>query len=594
MKDLIREAPLGQMLRFLSFNRLFRYPEEQPGFVVPVQYALQARAEKGIHRSSSADLPDHAATGAKDADQLGSQLTSVDRELGDLGMTRTKSKHYSIPYSSDRADTERQLDLERTQSIPIRPQVTSEGIVLVDWYTTDDPENPHNWSSGKRGFVTFLICAYTWVVYTGSSIYAPSEGGVMEQFSVSPVLASLPLSLYVLAYGLGPLLWAPLCEIPAIGRNPVYILTFVIFAALSFPTAVVNNFSGLLALRFFQGYFGSPALANGGATFSDMYSLLYVPYQLSWWVFAAWGGPALGPLMAGFAVPAKNWHWSLWEIAWMAAPMLLALLLLMPETSASTILLRRARRLRALTGDIRLQSQSEIDQRQLSASGILVNALIKPIEITLKDPAVMFVNIYTALFYGIYYTFFEVFPLIFPSQYGFNLGETGLAFLSCQVGAVVGMGSYFAYLHWYMIPDNLRNGLRQQEHRLIPAVLGSFLISIGLFVFAWTARASIHWIVPLIGVVIFVSGTFLVLQSIFVYLPLSYPEYAASLFAGNDLVRSSVACGSVLFARPLFLNLGIAEGVTLLGGLSIVGIVGTGAIYHYGAQLRARSKFAQK
>ncbi|KAK3620813.1 hypothetical protein LTR56_020587 [Elasticomyces elasticus] len=610
MTDLIREAPLGQLMRFLSRNKLFQYPEEQPGFVLPLQYAVRSSLEKGTDHGSSADLSVHATDGIEKVESFQGPATLLGKEFDDLGMTRTKSKHYSLPYSSDRVDAERQLDLERTQTLPIIPQVTHDGIILVDWYTTDDPANPHNWSSRKRALVTFLICAYTWVVYTGSSIYAPSEGGVMEQFGVSPVLAALPLSLYVLAYGLGPLIFAPLCEIPAIGRNPVYILTFVLFTALSFPTAVVNDFSGLLALRFFQGFFGSPALANGGATFSDMYSLLYVPYQLSWWVFAAWGGPALGPLMAGFAVPAKNWHWSLWEIAWMAAPMLIALLLLMPETSTSTILLRRARRLRQVTRESRLQSQSEIDQRQLSASGILVSALIKPIEITLKDPAVMFVNIYTALFYGIYYSqysriilenvtkillaFFEVFPLIFPSQYGFNLGETGLAFLSCQVGAGLGLAVYFAYLHWYMVPDNLKNGLRQQEHRLVPAILGSFFISSGLFIFAWTARASIHWIVPLIGVVVFVFGTFLVLQSIFVYLPLSYPEYAASLFAGNDLVRSSMACGSVLFARPLFLNLGIAEGVTLLGGLSIVGIIGTGVIYRYGAQLRARSKFAQK
>ncbi|KAK3626820.1 hypothetical protein LTR22_023024 [Elasticomyces elasticus] len=429
MTDLVREAPLGQLIRFISRNKLFRYPEEQPGFVLPLQYAVRRTSEKGTDHGSSADLSVHETDGIEKAESFLGPATSLGKDFDDLGMTRTKSKHCSLPYSSDRVDAERQLDLERTQTLPIIPQVTIDGIILVDWYTTDDPANPRkqpdgfttpwmharladssypsvldNWSSRKRGFVTFLICAYTWVVYTGSSIYAPSEGGVMEQFGVSPVLAALPLSLYVLAYGLGPLIFAPLCEIPAIGRNPVYILTFVLFTALSFPTAVVNDFSGLLALRFFQGFFGSPALANGGATFSDMYSLLYVPYQLSWWVFAAWGGPALGPLMAGFAVPAKNWHWSLWEIAWMAAPMLIALLLLMPETSTSTILLRRARRLRQVTGESRLQSQSEIDQRQLSASGILVSALIKPIEITLKDPAVMFVNIYTALFYRIYYS----------------------------------------------------------------------------------------------------------------------------------------------------------------------------------------------
>jgi MFS transporter, DHA1 family, multidrug resistance protein len=212
----------------------------------------------------------------------------------------------------ERFELELQLAVERTKTIPIVPKKTSDGVVLVDWYTSDDRANPQNWPRWKRAFVTFLICAYTWVVYTGSSIYAPSEGGVMERFGVSATAAALPLALYVLAYGVGPLLFAPLSEIPIIGRNPVYILTFIVFFALSFPTATVDSFGGLLALRFFQGFFGSPALANGGATFSDMYALLYVPYQLSWWVFSAWGGPALGPLMAGFAVSAKNWRWSLW------------------------------------------------------------------------------------------------------------------------------------------------------------------------------------------------------------------------------------------------------------------------------------------
>jgi len=366
-----------------------------------------------------------------------------------------------------------------------------------------------------------------------------------------------------------------------------------LFFALSFPTAVVDSFAGLLVLRFLQGFFGSPALANAGATFSDMYSLLYVPFPLSWWVFAAWGGPALGPLMAGFAVSANNWRWSLWEIVWMAAPMLVAILAFLPETSTPNILLRRAQRLRKLTGDNRLQAQSELDHRHLTASGILVDALIKPVEITLKDPAIFFVNIYTALFYGIYYTFFEVFPLVFPPMYGFNLGEIGLAFLACQVGATLGVAIYFSYLTWYMIPDNIKNGLRQQEHRLVPAIFGSFLLPTGLFIFGWTARPDIHWIVPIIGVVIFVLGTFLILQSIFVYVPLSYPKYAASLFAGNDLVRSAMAAGSILYARPLFVNLGIGKGVSVLAGLSTLGIFGMVAIYFTGAKLRARSKFAQ-
>lgn len=83
------------------------------------------------------------------------------------------------------------------------------------------------------------------------------------------------------------------------------------------------------------------------------------------------------------------------------------------------------------------------------------------------------------------------------------------------------------------------------------------------------------------------------MQSLFIYLPFSYPNYAASLFAGNSIWRSGTAGASVVFARPLFINLGVHKGFTVLVGLSVVGILGTLAIYTFGKQLRARSKFAQ-
>jgi DHA1 family multidrug resistance protein-like MFS transporter len=229
----------------------------------------------------------------------------------------------------------------------------------------------------------------------------------------------------------------------------------------------------------------------------------------------------------------------------------------------------------------------------LNVRDVAVHALIKPVEIMLKDPAIFFVNMYTALFYATYFTFFEVFPLVFPVMYGFNLGETGLAFVSCQVGATMGLLTYFAYLRWYMIPDNKKNGLRAQEHRLIPGAFGSFLFPTGLYIFAWSARPDVHWIVPIIGIVIFVFGTYFILQSVFMYVPLSYPKYAASLFAANDFTRSSFAAGSILYARPLFVNLGVNKGVTVLASISILGIFGMFAMYHYGARLRARSSFAQ-
>jgi DHA1 family multidrug resistance protein-like MFS transporter len=124
------------------------------------------------------------------------------------------------------------------------------------------------------------------VVYLSSAIYTPSTEGVMEKFGVSNLKATLGLAMYVLGYGVGPLLFSPLSEIPHIGRSPVYIITLFLFVVLSIPTALVNNFPGLVILRFLQGFFGSPCLASGGASMSDMYSLTALPFALIAWVAA--------------------------------------------------------------------------------------------------------------------------------------------------------------------------------------------------------------------------------------------------------------------------------------------------------------------
>jgi DHA1 family multidrug resistance protein-like MFS transporter len=90
------------------------------------------------------------------------------------------------------------------------------------------------------------------------------------------------------------------------------------------------------------------------------------------------------------------------------------------------------------------------------------------------------------------------------------------------------------------------------------------------------------------------TTVFILMQVIFVYLPLTYPQYAASLFAGNDFARSSVAFAAVLFSRPMFLGMGIGSGVSLLGALTAACIVGIFVLYIYGEKLRARSRFTIK
>ena len=97
-------------------------------------------------------------------------------------------------------------------------------------------------------------------------------------------------------------------------------------------------------------------------------------------------GPSFGPLLSSYSIPVEGWRWSQWEILWLAGPVTILMFIALPETSTATILLRRARRLRKSTGNVNLKSQSEIDQVNISAKSMILDALMKPVSIIDEIP----------------------------------------------------------------------------------------------------------------------------------------------------------------------------------------------------------------
>lgn len=148
-------------------------------------------------------------------------------------------------------------------------------------------QDPHNWSMKERVLITSLICLYTFAVYVGSSIYSPSQEAVQEVFHKSHVEGSLGLALYVLGYGIGCLLFSPLSEIPAVGRNPPYAISGFLFVILCIPTALVNNYPGLMILRFLLGFMASPCLATAGASLADVWKMSEFPFAVALWAATA-------------------------------------------------------------------------------------------------------------------------------------------------------------------------------------------------------------------------------------------------------------------------------------------------------------------
>ncbi|KAI1450600.1 MFS general substrate transporter [Annulohypoxylon stygium] len=588
MWDDVRESSIGQITRFV-FRRpdLFPYPEELESFQLPASLSgnpsvlldskLESELKKQEAQSHCVEQSVVSTGTATPSDEKDLEAGVLDGNPTIVIATATAVASTPAPHSNNGLQTQ--------------------DVAIVDWYSPSDPSNPQNWSFAKKVWITTQMGLYTFAVYIGSSLYAPSEEEVMASFNTSYEAATLGIALYVVGYGLGPLLWAPLTEIPAVGRTSVYIITLFIFAWLALGATVVDSFGGLLVLRFLLGFFGSPCLAAVGATLDDMFAPWKLPYVLTIWSTSATLGPALGPIVSGFAVSEMGWRWSGWELFWLAAPVWLLMFLTLPETNPDTILHRRASRLRACTGRSDLTCEADLKRaHMLTTRQIVTDALIKPWEINALDPAVLYTTVYSSVLYGTYYSFFEAFPLVFTDMHGFNLGESGLPFLAFMPGLVIAITGYIIWFRINVEPKMHKEApplYGDPESRLFPAVATTMLGPTGLFIFAWTSRPDIHWIVPIIGLMVLFICFVIAFQCMNFYIARCYPKYSASIFAANTFARSCFAAGSILFSRPMYEKLGVGGGVSLLGGLSVLCAAGMVFLWRYGEKLRLRSRFAQ-
>ena len=129
---------------------------------------------------------------------------------------------------------------------------------------------------------------------------------------------------------------------------------------------------------------------------------------------------------------------------------------------------RRARRLRALTGNETLKSESEIEAEHMTSKEIAMIALVRPITLNFTEPMVFLLNLYIALIYGLLYVWFESFPIVFGGIYRFNLSEVGLSFIGILLGAVITIPPFFWYLYKYTEPQFNDKGELKPEKRLPP------------------------------------------------------------------------------------------------------------------------------
>ena len=137
---------------------------------------------------------------------------------------------------------------------------------------------------------------------------------VSRHFNVGTITAILPLSLYVLGLGFGPMISAPISE--TFGRRPSYLYLFPPSLFFTLGAGFSSSFAALCICRFYEGLLGSGCLAVGASSNSDLWYPHHRATASSLFLLAPFLGPAIGPPVGGFVSmnPARGWRWTQWTI----------------------------------------------------------------------------------------------------------------------------------------------------------------------------------------------------------------------------------------------------------------------------------------
>jgi multidrug resistance protein len=145
-------------------------------------------------------------------------------------------------------------------------------------------------------------------------MFAPGVAQLMAEFnSTSKLLATFVISIYILGYAFGPLLWAPLSEI--YGRVYMYHIGNSVFVILCIGAALSKSLATLLTLRLFMGIFGSAPTTVGVGSIMDTVTLEWRGRILALWAMGPLLGPCIGPVIGGHITEGPGWRWVYWFLA---------------------------------------------------------------------------------------------------------------------------------------------------------------------------------------------------------------------------------------------------------------------------------------
>lgn len=313
---------------------------------------------------------------------------------------------------------------------------------------------------------------------------------------------------------------------------------------------------------------------------------------MAMFAFIAIFGTVFAPVYAGFIDQHLGWRWTEGIQGLSNIPLLVCIFAFFPETRGGTFLHKRAKQLRAATGDERYVGPDDIETPSLKS--MLKASSVKAFKMLATEPVVFAFGLWISFCWFVVFLFLSVIPITFSEKRGWNEGVSGLPYLSLAIGTTLGWAAHHLQMWKYEKIMDDPDRVATPETRLYGAMFGSIWFPIGLFIYSFTQYGYLPWIAPTIALAPIAFGIYFVFEATYSYTADCYGENSGSAIAGQGFMRNTLGAVSPLFASQFFHNVGSQYAGLILAILGTLLSMIAFVMFKFGPTLRAKSKRARQ
>ncbi|KAF4546744.1 Major facilitator superfamily [Lasiodiplodia theobromae] len=506
---------------------------------------------------------------------------------------------------------------------------------------TSDPNDPLNWSKGRKALQVTLLSFYTIFVFATLTVGVPVWTNINMELGISFDNLTNSFATNLAALSIGCWLFVPIAL--RYGRRPVYIVTSLILFGVSIWAAEMQSTGELFATQFLAGIAGAVNETLYQVTVADLFFVHQRGSMNGIYLWCVTAGNYLAPVAAGYVGASQGWRWVYWWTAIFTGVISVLMFFfleetryipliegisvrngnpvvepheiyddniklddvkLAPATTENSNLERpetagtstQRRRLVPIDHSIPMNSywtRHRLISTKTDHGHSIIRHYWQPFAVLFSFPAISF----TAFQYGIAISCLSILAttqstLYVQPPYLFSSVGVGNMNLPPAIGSIIGAfyGGYLVDKLILVFAKKRGGGIYDPEMRLWLYFIPGLILPFGILLYGLTIAKGMPWISNAMGAAFVGFGVGGVGDITLTYAQDSYTDIVGDAFVAIAFIRNLLAMALVFALPPWLQGMGPYDMFTLLGCLTLTLSLTAAATIIWGKQWRAASK----